>query len=97
MDDIDVDCDETTVGQPAARLPLLTLEEAQEMLGILSAVLEDGKPDKETARWLLGNLAARVPSEEPAAEPRRASARGLAIARALGEPVRRPLRNPDAR
>jgi hypothetical protein len=64
MDDIDVDCDETTVGPLAPLLPLLTLDEAQALLPLLAAVLEDGKPDREAARWLLGNLAARVPSRD---------------------------------
>lgn len=64
MDDIDVDCDETAPDPPAPLLPLLTLVEAQELLPLLAAVLDGGQPDREAARWLLGNLAARVPSRD---------------------------------
>lgn len=101
IDDIDVDCDETTMGPPAPLLPLLSLDEAQALLPLLAAVRDGGVPDRETARWLLQNLAARVPSreaEDPAAgDWSDVSARGRAIAAACGTPPRRPLRNPDGR
>lgn len=57
-----MDDDRTAEDPPAERLPLLSLDEAQALLPLLAAVLEDEKPDREAARWLLGNLAARVPS-----------------------------------
>lgn len=52
------------VDPPAVRLPLLTLEEAQELLMLLAAVLDGDRVDEEFARYLLGNLAARVPSRD---------------------------------
>lgn len=61
----DVDCDETTVDPPAPLLPLLSLPEAQALLPLLAAVRDGGVPDREAAGWLLGNLAARVPSTDP--------------------------------
>jgi hypothetical protein len=64
MDDIDVDCDETAPGPPAPLLPLLSLDEAQELLPLLAAVRDGGRPDREAAGWLLGNLAARLPSRD---------------------------------
>jgi hypothetical protein len=45
-------------------LPLLSLEEAQETGAVLAAVVNGSEPDVETARWLLANLAARVPSRQ---------------------------------
>ncbi|MER5951230.1 hypothetical protein ABT127_34875 [Streptomyces sp. NPDC001904] len=45
-------------------LPLLSLEEAQAALSVLAAVVNGDEPDFQTARWLLANLAARVPSRE---------------------------------
>jgi hypothetical protein len=93
--------DLTAVDPPAPRLPLLSLEEAQDVVEVLAAVVAGADPDVDLARHLLSNLGSRVPSRdeevEPAAGPRRVSARGMEIARALGEPPRRPLRNPDRR
>ncbi|MFE6887986.1 hypothetical protein [Streptomyces sp. NPDC057694] len=45
-------------------LPLLSLEEAQEIVTVRGAVVNGSAPDHETARWLLANLAARVPSRD---------------------------------
>ncbi|MFJ9037941.1 hypothetical protein ACIRF8_15280 [Streptomyces sp. NPDC102406] len=59
---MDVDDDRTALDPPAPLLPLLTLEEAQDVLGILAVVSDGGHPDREAAAWLLSNLAARVPS-----------------------------------
>lgn len=64
IDDIDVDDVRTAEDPPAELLPLLSLVEAQEVLGVLGAVVHGRLPDFDTARWLLGNLAARVPSRE---------------------------------
>ncbi|MFB6680181.1 hypothetical protein ACFCWG_48935 [Streptomyces sp. NPDC056390] len=49
---------------PAALLPLLTVEEAQDVLEILAAVANDAPADADLARTLLMNLAARVPSRD---------------------------------
>ncbi|MFE6892018.1 hypothetical protein [Streptomyces sp. NPDC057694] len=46
---------------PSPLLPLLSLVEAQEVVAVLAAVVNGYQPDVETARWLLKNLAARVP------------------------------------
>lgn len=43
-------------------LPLLTLSEAQDVVEVLSAVLDGGEVDEQLAYCLLSNLAARVPS-----------------------------------
>lgn len=59
---MNVDDDSTAEDPPAELLPVLTLHEAQELMTLLSAVMEDGKPDTEFADVLLSNLAARVPS-----------------------------------
>jgi hypothetical protein len=45
-------------------LPLLTLEEAQDVVEVLAAVVEGGEVDEQLAWCLLSNLAARVPSRE---------------------------------
>ena len=59
-----MDCDKTALDPPAPLLPLLSLPEAQALLPLLAAVRDGGEPDREAAGWLLGNLAARVPSED---------------------------------
>lgn len=45
-------------------LPLLSLLEAHAVLEVLAAVVHGGAPDRETARGLLMNLAARVSSRD---------------------------------
>lgn len=56
----------TAADLPAPLLPLLTLEEAHDVLHVLAAVVNGGRPDVEAAGVLLSNLAARVPSRNPA-------------------------------
>ncbi|MFI9781676.1 hypothetical protein ACIHCV_45030 [Streptomyces sp. NPDC051956] len=66
MDNLALDCstDFTAPEAPAALLPLLTVEEAQDVLEILPAVVPDAPADAHLARTLLMNLAARVPSRD---------------------------------
>jgi hypothetical protein len=64
IDDLDVDCDDTSDAPLPPLLPLLSLEEAQETLAVLAAVVHGDQPDPEAARWLLKNLAGRVPSRD---------------------------------
>lgn len=52
------------VDPPAALLPLLTVEEAQDVVEILAAVVDGVRADERLAYSLLMNLAARVPSRE---------------------------------
>ncbi|MFJ9128909.1 hypothetical protein ACIRJS_32890 [Streptomyces sp. NPDC102340] len=59
---MDLDDDATAEDPPAVPLPVLTLEEAHELMGLLADVRDGHEPDAELARYLLGNLAARVPS-----------------------------------
>ncbi|MGW2082557.1 hypothetical protein ACWCOW_37595 [Streptomyces sp. NPDC001939] len=54
--------DVTAEDPPAEVLAALTLDEAQELMLLLSVVLEDGETDKEFADNLLSHLAPRVPS-----------------------------------
>lgn len=61
MDDLAVDLP-TAADLPAPLLPLLTLDEAHDVLDVLSAVVTGGRSDVEAAGALLSNLAARVPS-----------------------------------
>jgi hypothetical protein len=61
---MNVDDDRTASGPPAPLLPLLSLPEAHDVLDVLAAVVDGGRPDREAAAWLLSNLAARVPSRE---------------------------------
>lgn len=49
---------------PATLLPLLTLEEAQDVVEILAAVVDGVRADERLAYSLLMNLAARVPSQD---------------------------------
>lgn len=49
---------------PAPLLPLVTLEEAQDVVAVLAAVVNGSNPDLDLARTLLSNLAARVPSAD---------------------------------
>lgn len=59
--------DETAEDPPSPLLPLLTLltlEDAQDLMLLLAAVLDGGEVDDGFARYLLSNLAGRVPSAE---------------------------------
>ncbi|MDR3084298.1 MAG: hypothetical protein LBV60_25860 [Streptomyces sp.] len=56
--------EDETLHAPLPLLPLLTLEEAHDVLGVLAAVAVGGVPDRETARYVLMNLAARVPARD---------------------------------
>ncbi|WP_428956171.1 hypothetical protein [Streptomyces sp. cg35] len=49
---------------PSPLLPLLTLEDAQDLMLLLAAVLDGGEVDEGFARYLLRNLAGRVPSAD---------------------------------
>jgi hypothetical protein len=61
--DVGVDSDDDiTLHAPAPLLPLLTLDEAHDALDVLAAVAAGDVPDRETARYVLMNLAARVPA-----------------------------------
>jgi hypothetical protein len=60
--------DDTTAEDPPAELlPVLTLDEAHELLRLLADVRDGAAPDQESAGVLLSNLAARVPSAVPSA------------------------------
>lgn len=59
---MDLDDDTTAVDPPAELLPVLTLAETHQLLPLLAAVRDCAEPDRETADYLLTNLAARVPS-----------------------------------
>jgi hypothetical protein len=60
---VDLDDDVTFVPPPPAPLlPMLDLDDAHELMGLLADVRDGHEPDAELARYLLGNLAARVPS-----------------------------------
>ena len=61
---MDVDDDSTLEDPPAARLPLLTAEEARDVVDVLAAVVAGGEVDVELARCLLANLGARIPSRD---------------------------------
>jgi hypothetical protein len=54
----------TAADPPAPLLPLLTLGEAHDVLDVLAAVVNGGRPDAGTVGVLLSNLAARVPSRD---------------------------------
>jgi hypothetical protein len=49
---------------PAELLPVLTLDDVHELMDLLADVRDGHAPDAELARYLLGNIAARVPSAE---------------------------------
>lgn len=49
---------------PAPLLPVFNLDDAHDLLGLLADVRDGHEADAELARYLLGNLAARVPSLE---------------------------------
>lgn len=49
---------------PAELLPVLTLDDVHELMDLLADVRDGHEPDPELARYLLGNLAARVPARE---------------------------------
>ncbi|MGW5868798.1 hypothetical protein ACWFRJ_42375 [Streptomyces sp. NPDC055239] len=51
----------TAVDPPASLLPVLTLAEAHDVLGVLAAVVIGGQVDVLAAEELLSNLASRVP------------------------------------
>lgn len=61
MDDLAADIS-TALDPPAPLLPVLSLDEAQDVVDVLAAVVNGGQPDVEAAGVLLSNLAARVPS-----------------------------------
>lgn len=61
---MDVDDDATAPDLPAPLLPVLSLPEAHDLLGVLADVAAGRRPDAVLARSLLMNLAARVPSRE---------------------------------
>ncbi|MFZ3592281.1 hypothetical protein [Streptomyces sp. BH104] len=46
------------------RLPLLTLDEAQDIIEILAAVVDGAPVDEQAAYCLLSNLGSRVPSRD---------------------------------
>ncbi|MHC5259883.1 hypothetical protein ACYSUO_18555 [Streptomyces sp. UC4497] len=47
---------------PAPLLPVLDLDDAHDLMGLLADVRDGHEPDAELARHLLANLAGRVPS-----------------------------------
>ena len=49
---------------PAVLLPVLTLEEAQDVVEVLAAVVNGSVPDVELAAEVLSNLAARIPARD---------------------------------
>ncbi|MGW5736984.1 MULTISPECIES: hypothetical protein [Streptomyces] len=59
---MNLDDDTTAEDPPAELLPVLTLDEAHQLLPLLAAVRDGAEPDREYAEYLLANLAARVPS-----------------------------------
>lgn len=61
---MNLDDDTTTEDPPATLLPVLTLDEAHQLLPLLASVRDGAEPDRETADYLLTNLAARVPSQD---------------------------------
>ncbi|MGD6742988.1 hypothetical protein ACOKM3_14220 [Streptomyces sp. BH106] len=61
---MNLDDDATAEGPPAVLLPVLALDDAHELMGLLADVRDGRTPDAELARYLLGNLSARVPSRE---------------------------------
>ncbi|MEU3290578.1 DUF6417 family protein [Streptomyces longwoodensis] len=67
MDDYDPfelqDSDFAPVEGTASRLPLLTLEEAHDLLRLLVTVAQEGGPASAEADRLAKEIAARVPSE----------------------------------
>lgn len=64
MDDLAADLP-TAADPPAPLLPVLTLDEAHDVLDVLAAVVSGGQPDVEAAGVVLSNLAARAPSRDP--------------------------------
>ncbi|MFH8738478.1 MULTISPECIES: hypothetical protein [unclassified Streptomyces] len=60
----DLDDDVTAFDPPAVLLPLLTVEEAPDVLEVLAAVVAGERADVDLARSLSMHLAARVPSRE---------------------------------
>lgn len=61
---MNLDDDITAVDPPAPLLPVLTLSDVHELLDLLVDVRDGREPDPELVRYLLGNLAARVPARE---------------------------------
>jgi len=64
MNAVDLDDDATFVPPPAPLLPVLTLDDVHELMGLLADVRDGHEPDRELARCLLSNLAGRVPSQD---------------------------------
>ncbi|MFF2502159.1 hypothetical protein ACFVTY_02000 [Streptomyces sp. NPDC058067] len=56
--------DEMMTDPPAPLLPLVTLEEAQDMVEVLAQAAAGEPVDRDWARSLAMNLAARVPSRD---------------------------------
>lgn len=61
---VDSPADFATPSPPAALLPLLTVEEAQDVVEVLARVAAGEHADVDLARSLAMNLAARVPSRD---------------------------------
>lgn len=59
---MDVGDDTTAEDPPAELLPVLTFGEVHDLMDLLADVRNRSEPDAELARYLLANLAARVPS-----------------------------------
>jgi hypothetical protein len=61
---VNLDDDTTAEDPPAGLLPVLTLDDVHELMGLLADVRDDRETDAELARYLLANLAGRVPSRD---------------------------------
>lgn len=61
---MNLDDDTTAEDPPTELLPVLTLDDVHELMDLLADVRDGHEPDPEVARYLLGNLAARVPSRD---------------------------------
>ncbi|WP_372352655.1 hypothetical protein [Streptomyces sp. KL116D] len=61
---MDLDDDTTAEDPPAKLLPVLTLDDVHQLMELLADVRDSREADPEVARYLLGNLAARVSSRE---------------------------------
>lgn len=54
----------TAPAAPAELLPVLTLDDVHELMDLLADVRDGHEPDAELARYLLANLAGRVPARD---------------------------------